>query len=178
MASYDVRRLARELEDILAADPDPVARPTLYLHERYRGPVDEDGIRLPDTRGRDAVDAGHRAEAEFRRDYRKPTLSLFGGRKEQERKLDERSLRGRKAGTRAYFERFLAEELAAVSEPTTLLDLGTYLSRVAGGILGNDGVLSLIASAVGASATPETIVDRISPLRWAWRVPGAIPPTT
>ena len=163
MASYDVRRLARELEDILAADPDPVARPTMYLDERYRGPVNEDGIRLPDTRGRDAIDAGHWAEVEFRRNYKKPALSLFGDRKELERKFEEGSSEARKAGTRVYFEKFLAQELAAVSEPTTLRDLGTYLSRVAGGILGSDGVLSIIGNVVGANVTPE-MIDRLSSL--------------
>ena len=103
-------RLARELEDILAADPDPVARPTLYLDERYRGPVDKDGIRLPDTRGRHALTPDIRPRPNsIGITGSRPSLSSGIGRNENG-KLEEESLEARKAGTRAPFERFLAEE--------------------------------------------------------------------
>ena len=58
MASYNVRQLARDVQVILDAVPDPAAPHSLYLDERYRGPVAESGIRLPDMRGREALDAG------------------------------------------------------------------------------------------------------------------------
>jgi hypothetical protein len=164
MASYNVRQLARDVQVILDAVPDPAAAHSIYLDERYRGRIAESGIRLPDVREREAIDAGNQAEAEFQRNYRKPVLSFFRNRQELERRFDESKLEARKAGMRAYFVSFVTEELASVSDPAILQDLGTYLMQVASDLVGTEGILLIIRDVAEAIAIPRMIADRMAPL--------------
>jgi hypothetical protein len=162
MASFDVRQLARGLQAVFDAHPEPTVAVTIYLDDRYRGPVTEDGDRLHDPRRQEALDAGYRAAVEFERTFRRLSFPLFRDNAARERRFEQGRLDAQAAGARAYLLAFATADLAEIADRRTLKDLGTYLGRLAADVLGTNVTSAVIREVLALGVGNPGLVDRLA----------------
>jgi hypothetical protein len=159
-----IKRLARQLQSILDANPDPPPAGSASLDARYRGPVDDDGMRLPDMRGKQADHAGYAAEMEFRRTHKPPSFAPFRDRSERARRFDEQVRQARETGIRNYLTAFVLDELAAISDPKVLQDLGIYWDQLVDGTLGKEAIPELIGRLARSRAEGNMPLEPLAPV--------------